>query len=171
MEKEERTEKGQSDFFGFRIHFSEFSRSRFGAWNRDEIGTKNSSVSESFRNSLSTGPANARIKSESGSGAWCPQKSHTHTPPHTNGSKWNLGEEYVITGADWTKDEAKIYAQGYMVEYWRESLKTVMGTAYKDAHGKRGEGNGAPTQTQHDQSNPIIMPSEDIIGRYKTPFK
>ncbi|KAL3078992.1 hypothetical protein niasHS_014774 [Heterodera schachtii] len=92
------------------------------------------SVSSSF-DSLSTGPANARLNSESGSGAWCPQNQINATS-----HEWiqvELGEEYVITGVRtqgrWDKGRGKEYAQGYMVEYWRESLNRW--ARYKDAHG------------------------------------
>uniref|UniRef100_A0A915D6X7 receptor protein-tyrosine kinase n=1 Tax=Ditylenchus dipsaci TaxID=166011 RepID=A0A915D6X7_9BILA len=83
----------------------------------------------------STGPANARIRSEIGSGAWCPASQI-----NASSQEWiqvELASESVISGVEtqgrWDRGRGLEYATAYMLEYWRESLGRW--ARYKDSQG------------------------------------
>ncbi|KAI1716552.1 protein tyrosine kinase domain-containing protein [Ditylenchus destructor] len=92
------------------------------------------SASSSF-DEQSTGPANARIRHEKGSGAWCPASQ-------INGSshEWiqvELATESLISAVEtqgrWDRGRGMEYPTAYMIEYWRESLGRW--ARYKDSKG------------------------------------
>uniref|UniRef100_A0A7E4V949 receptor protein-tyrosine kinase n=1 Tax=Panagrellus redivivus TaxID=6233 RepID=A0A7E4V949_PANRE len=91
-------------------------------------------ASSSF-DAQSTGPANARLRSESGSGAWCPE-SQINESSH----EWiqvEFQSDVVISAVEtqgrFDKGRGMEFPTGYMVEYWRTSLGRW--ARYKDRAG------------------------------------
>ncbi|CAD5235025.1 unnamed protein product [Bursaphelenchus xylophilus] len=81
------------------------------------------SASSSF-DTLSTGPQNSRLNSESGSGAWCPLNQI-----NASSHEWiqvDLGQDFLISAVQtqgrYDKGRGREYPIGYMIEYWRPSL-------------------------------------------------
>uniref|UniRef100_A0A915Q0U6 Protein kinase domain-containing protein n=1 Tax=Setaria digitata TaxID=48799 RepID=A0A915Q0U6_9BILA len=80
----------------------------------------------------STGPQNSRIRTERGSGAWCPRQQIS-----SETIEWlqiDFDTNVVITAIEsqgrFDGGRGLEYAPGYMLEYWRESLGTW--ARYKD---------------------------------------
>lgn len=96
---------------------------------------------------LSTGPAQARLNIESGSGAWCPLVQINATS-----HEWiqvELREDTLITAirtqGRWDKGRGLEFPAAYMLEYWRESLGRW--ARYKNGHGNEIIQGNSDTQT------------------------
>ncbi|KAI6173513.1 hypothetical protein M3Y98_01089400 [Aphelenchoides besseyi] len=84
---------------------------------------------------LSTGPQHARIRTETGSGAWCPANqinSSTH--------EWiqvEFPSDTFVTAVEtqgrWDSGRGREFAKAIMIEYWRESLNQW--ARYRDSQG------------------------------------
>ncbi|EJD76745.1 discoidin domain receptor protein 2 [Loa loa] len=93
-----------------------------------------------------TGPQNSRIRTERGSGAWCPRKQI-----NSEVVEWlqiDFDMDMVITAVEtqgrFDSGRGLEYAPGYMLEYWRESLGTW--ARYKD--GRQNEVLAGNSDTQ-----------------------
>uniref|UniRef100_A0A0R3RPB3 Discoidin domain-containing receptor 2 n=1 Tax=Elaeophora elaphi TaxID=1147741 RepID=A0A0R3RPB3_9BILA len=93
-----------------------------------------------------TGPQNSRLRTERGSGAWCPRQQIS-----SEVVEWlqiDFDADMVITAIEtqgrFDGGRGLEYAPGYMLEYWRESLGTW--ARYKD--GKQNEVMDGNSDTQ-----------------------
>uniref|UniRef100_A0A1I8EQY9 Uncharacterized protein n=1 Tax=Wuchereria bancrofti TaxID=6293 RepID=A0A1I8EQY9_WUCBA len=93
-----------------------------------------------------TGPQNSRIRTERGSGAWCPRQQIS-----SEIVEWlqiDFDMDMVVTAVEtqgrFDGGRGLEYAPGYMLEYWRESLGTW--ARYKD--GKQDEVMAGNSDTQ-----------------------
>ncbi|VDM97485.1 unnamed protein product [Thelazia callipaeda] len=94
----------------------------------------------------STGPQNSRIRTERGSGAWCPRQQIGAETVEWLQIDFNV--EMVITAIEsqgrFDSGRGLEYAPGYMLEYWRESL----GTWARYKNGKQNEVISGNSDTQ-----------------------
>ncbi|VDK77412.1 unnamed protein product, partial [Litomosoides sigmodontis] len=93
-----------------------------------------------------TGPQNSRLRTERGSGAWCPRQQIS--PDVVEWLQIDFDMDMVITAIEtqgrFDGGRGLEYAPAYMLEYWRESLGTW--ARYKD--GRQGEVMAGNSDTQ-----------------------
>ena len=121
-----------------------------------EIPDKDITASSSFHVG-NVGPHRARIRTEGGGGAWCPQQQATADP-----SEWlqvELHSVHVITAVEtqgrFGNGQGQEYAEAFILEYWRPSLEKWV--RYRDQDGEEVlQGNHNPyTEEKRVLSPPI----------------